>query len=298
MTTKNGFARRSIAYAAVIGIFALFATGCSDRHKPDDVKGRVVIKGSNTFGEELAPKLIAAYRQSRPDVIVELESQGSGSGFAAVLTGQCDIASSSRSPTADETAQASARGIKLEEYVIGYYGVAVIVNRLNLVNSLTREQVRDVFTGKVNNWKALGGSDAAIHIYIRDAVAGTNLGFRELAMESKPYVAGAKPFTSYPDLTQAVAQDAGGIGYSSMHLAKSTGVKAVRIGKTEADEVTVNEGWYPYARTLRLYTNKISESPAARDFARFVQSKPGQEIISETGFVRRFEKKLSSLVPD
>lgn len=83
-----------------------------------------------------------------------------------------------------------------------------------------------------------------------------------------------------------------------MHLAKSTGVKAVRIGKTEPNEVSVNEGWYPYARTLRLYTNKTSESPIARDFARFVQSKAGQEIISETGFVRRFEKRLDSLVPD
>ena len=108
----------------------------------------------------------------------------------------------------------------------------------------------------------------------------------------------AKPFTSYLDLAQAVARDTGGIGYSSLHLAKSAGIKALRIGRTEPNEVSVNEGWYPYARTLRFYTNTALESAATRDFARFVQDKPGQQIIAETGFVRRFEKRLNSLVPD
>lgn len=287
-----------VPLTAVLALLILFVTGCSDEPKTADLKGRVVIKGSNTFGEELAPRLIAAYRSSRPSVSVELQSKGSGSGLAALLAGQCDIASASRTPTAEETSQFRARGIELQEYIIGYYGVAVIVNHSNPVTSLSKEQVRDIFTGKVTNWNALGGPDASIHVYIRDPISGTNLGFRELAMDNKPYDADAKPFTNYPDLAQTVAQDAGGIGYSSMHLAKSAGVKPVRIGRTEPNEVSVNEGWYPYARTLRLYTNKGSESPAARDFARFVQGKPGQNIIAEIGFVRRFEKRLNSLVPD
>lgn len=285
---------------AVIAVGIGFGASCSDQPKvsPTELKGRVVIKGSNTFGEELAPRLIAAYRRSRPNVSVELESKGSGSGLTALLAGECDIASASRNLTAEETTKFQDRGIQVQEYIIGYYGVAVVVSASNPVVRLTQDQVRDIFTGKAKNWKSVGGSDAVIHVYTRDPVSGTNLGFRELAMENKPYVADAKSFTSYSELAQAVAQDPGGIGYSSMHLAKLAGVRAVRIGNTDPNEVSVNEGWYPYARALRLYTNKSAESPAARDVARFIQGKEGQGIISETGFVKRFEKKLNSLVPD
>ena len=156
-----------------------------------------MIKGSNTFGEELAPRLIEAYRHSRPNVSVELESKGSASGFAALLAGECDIASAPRPATAGETSKFRTRGIELQEYVIGSYGVAVIVNGSSPVNCLTMEQVREVFIGRVKNWKLVGGPDAGSHVYIRDPISGTNLGFRELAMENQPYVADAKSFTSY-----------------------------------------------------------------------------------------------------
>lgn len=286
--------------ALALSLLGFGLAGCpAERSKPDaSLKGRVVVKGSNTFGEELAPRLIAEYRRDRPNVAVELESKGSGSGFAALLAGECDVASSSRNPTTDEIAHARTRGIELKEYVIGYYGVAVIVNRSNSVHRLTKDQVKDIFTGAVRNWKAVGGSDAAIHVYIRDPVAGTNLGFRELAMDNRPYVQEAKQFTTYAELAKSVAQDLGGVGYASMHLANEAGIKALPIGKTEPNALSVNEGWYPYSRMLRLYTNKAAETPTARDFVLFVQRDPGQRILDELGFVRRFEKKLNSLTPE
>jgi phosphate transport system substrate-binding protein len=242
--------------------------------------------------------LIAEFRRHRPNVTVELESKGSGSGFASLLAGTCDVAAASRNPTQEEMAQALARGIEMKEYVIGYYGVAVIVNQSNPVKGLTKDQVRDIFTGEVRNWKAVGGPDAAIHVYVRDPVSGTNLGFRELAMETRPYVQEAKQFTTYPQLAAAVAQDAGGIGYASMHMAGEKGIRAVSIGGTEPNALTVNEGWYPYARMLRLVTNKAKESALTRDVVLFVQRDPGQRILEDLGFVRRFEKRLKSLTPD
>lgn len=288
------------AFCFVAALTVGLITGCSDeRWKVDaSLTGRVVVKGSNTFGEELAPKLIAEYRRLRPNVSVELESKGSGSGFAALLAGECDVASSSRNPTPEEIAQAKARGIEFKDYVIGYYGVAVIVSGSNPVERLSKEQVRDIFTGAVRNWKSLGGPDTPIHVYIRDPVSGTNLGFRELAMKNDPYAADAKEFTSYAQLADAVAHDPGGVGYSSMHLAKLGGVKGMRIDDKEPNAVNVNENWYPYSRMLHLFTNKTKETPTARDFALFVQRDPGQKILDELGFVRRFEKKLNSLTPD
>jgi len=283
-----------------LALVGLSLAGCSDERSAINraLTGQISIKGSNTFGEELAPQLIAAYRPIRPNVTVDLESKGSGSGFASLLAGTCDVAAASRDPTPEEMAQALARGIEMKEYVIGYYGVAVIVNPSNPVKRLTKDQVRDIFTGEVQNWKAVGGLDAAIHVYVRDPVSGTNLGFRELAMETRPYVQEAKQFTTYPQLAAAVAQDAGGIGYASMRMAAEKDIRAVSIGGTEPNALTVNEGWYPYARMLRLHTNKARESAAARDFALFVQRDRGQRILESLGFVRRFEPRQKTLTPD
>lgn len=281
-------------------VLAILHPGCSRTQDPpkSDIRGQVTIKGSNTFGEELAPKLIAEYRRTRPHVTVDLESKGSESGLIALLAGECDIAAASRPPTDGERAAFAARGVKLEESLIGYYGVAVIVHASNPIDSLTKDQVRDIFTGSTANWSIAGGRDAPIRVLIRDPIAGTNLGFRELAMDGRAYAGGAETFTSYAALASAVERDPTAIGYASMHLANTAGVKALRIGRVEANAVSVNEGWYPYARTLYLYTNKATVNPAARDFVQFVQRKPGQDIIDNTGFVRRFEKSLKSLVPD
>lgn len=292
--------RLIVGNVVLFSVVALLLVGCPADKPTIDVtaKGQVTIKGSNTFGEELAPRLIAAYNKTRPNVGVTLESKGSVSGIAALIAGECDIAAASRNATPDELNQARARGIELKEYVIGYYGVAVIVNRTNPVGKLMPEQVRDIFTGAVKNWKELGGPDTPIHLCIRDPSSGTNLGFRELAMNNNPYRSDARMFTDYAQLAEAVSQDLGGVGYASMNMATHSGLKAVSIDKYEPSALSVNEGWYPYARMLRLYTNKAKESLFAQDFVLFVQRDPGQKILDDSGFVRRFERRLSSLVPD
>lgn len=255
---------------------------------------RIVIKGSNTFGEELAPALIEKYQKNHPNVAFELESKGSGSGFAALLAGECDIASSSRSIDADEKRLAQSRGIKLDDQYVGFYGVAVLLHPANPINDLTDKQVRDIFTGAITNWKALGGKDLPIHIYIRDPVSGTYLGFRELAMENKPYAASAKMLPSYAEIITAIATDEAGIGYASLPAEKEKAVRAVQINGVKLNVGTVNEGKYPFARSLRLYTNQNRESPAVKDFLRFVITRPGQDVLQRMGFVRRYEPELWS----
>jgi phosphate transport system substrate-binding protein len=264
----------------------LIAVGCSPEKK---VTGKIVIKGSNTFGEELGPRLAEEFRKQQPEVTVEIESKGSGSGFAALLAGECDIASSSRPINEDEQRRAKSCGMKLNDYYIGSYGVAVIVNKDNPIAGLSHEQVRDIFTGAIENWRQVGEPDAPIHVFIRDPVSGTYLGFQELAMERKPYVASAKQFKSYPEIVEAVRTDKNAIAYAGMIFSAKEGVKPVNINGVLPSVTTVNEGDYPYSRALRLYTNKANESDAARAFVRFAQSSRGQNIISEMGFVRRFE---------
>lgn len=246
---------------------------------------RVVICGSNTFGEELGPRLIALYKKEHPAVIFETGFKATGYGVGALLADQCDIAAASRALNANEVEEARSRGIEFNDYIIGSYSVAVIVNTASPVGNLTRDQVRDIFTGIVRDWKEVGGPDAPIHLYIRDQISGTHLGFRELAMENKPYGSGLKAFTTYRDIVQAVAHDANGIGYESIDLAKNADVKAVSIGGVAPTVVSVNQGQYPYTRVLHLYTARGKETAAMRDFIQFVQSSRGQQIVDQMGFV-------------
>jgi len=248
---------------------------------------KLVIKGSNTFGEKLGPRLIAEFIKLNPGVAVELESKGSATGFAALSAGECDIASASRGPTEDETRLAQSRGVKLSTYTVGYYGIAVVVSNRNQVEGLSDVQVRDIFTGVITDWSAVGGAKSPVTVYIPDPKQGTYLGFQELAMEKKPYVATARPMASYEEIVEAVKRDPAGIGYVSFPLAKQPGVRGLRINGVVPTDIAVHERLYPYARQLWLFTDARRESTVARQFIRFVQSRRGQEAVEQTGFVRR-----------
>lgn len=269
------------------GLFALclFLTSCAEEKKPEAAAGaKILIRGSNTIGEELAPKLIAEYKKDHPSADFNVESKATVYGIAALLGGQCDIAAASRETLKEELELAKMRDITLNDYVIGAYSVAVVVNAGSPVANLAKEQVRDIFTGAVMNWKDVGGPDAPIHLYIRDPISGTYLGFKELAMGNKSYAENPNLFTSYEGIVQAVAKDPHGIGYSSIALANHAGVKGVAVGGVLPTVETINKGLYPYARILRLYTNKAKEASEAKSFIQFVVSERGQKIMAQMGF--------------
>ena len=261
-------------------LLAAALAGCSPAKT-----GKVVILGSNTVGEELAPQLIAQYEKDHPTVVFESEFKGTTYGFGALIVGRCDIAAASRDATTNEISMAQDRGVEFNNALIGSYAVAVVVNSANPVTSLTSAQVRDLFTGAIQNWKDVGGPDAPVHLLIRNPISGTYLGFRELAMENKPYSLAVKTFTNYTEIVQAVAQDQGGLGYASLQLSGKPGVKAVAIGGVAPTPAAVREGKYPFARALRLYTGKTSATPASRDFIAFVESPSGQKVLDQMGFV-------------
>ncbi len=254
---------------------------------------KIVIKGSNTFGESLGPRLIDEYVKLNPETSIDLETKGSASGFAALLAGECDIASSSRPANEDETRLARSREIKMTSSTIGYYGVAVVVNEKNPLTNLKDSDVRDIFTGAATSWRSFGGEEEPIRVFIRDPVSGTHLGFRELAMENKPYAGSAVPLKSYEEIVDAVRKDPYAIGYVGMNHASDEGLHALRINGIRFTADNVNDQAYPYARQLRLYTRRGDEAKPARRFIRFVQSKIGQNILKEMGYVGRFESRLS-----
>jgi phosphate transport system substrate-binding protein len=286
---RSNVLKQSFGLAFCLGLFALMLPGCSQQPSQNqNVKsGKVVIRGSNTIGEELAPRLITEYRKEKPGVTIDLESKGTASGFSSLLSNQCDIAAASRVVAPAELSSAESNHVTLNCHMIGSYAVAVIVNATNSVKNVARDQVRDIFTGVIQNWKQVGGPDAPIHLCARDPISGTYLGFRELAMEDKPYAATIKTFTNYNSIVEAIAADPNAIGYCSINLVTKPGVKAISIRGVSPDVLAVNESRYPLARVLRLYTDQSKESPATTDFIQFVQSSRGQQILTELGYVPR-----------
>lgn len=281
--TAKGFLR-SISLILV----GIVVAGCPGSKPTSETapSGKITIRGSNTIGEELAPQLIAEYKKSHPTVTFDLESKGTGYGFGALLGGFCDIAGASRLPFKEELEMARNRNVEYNDHVIGAYSVAVVVNAANSVGNLARAQVRDIFTGVVQNWKEVGGPDAPIHLFIRDPVSGTHLGFRELAMENKPYAETTNLFlfTNYLGITEAVASDTNGIGYSSIEPEYVADVKPVSIGGVEPTPADVNKGAYPYARVLHLYTSQGHETQETLGFIQFVLSPQGQAVLTRTGY--------------
>jgi len=279
---------RSLQLAA-LGLACCLFTGCPSSEQtttpPAGAKPKLVIRGSNTLGEELAPRLIAEYKKSHADLDFDTEFKGTVYGVGSLMADRCDLAAASRELTTNELAMAKDREIEFNDYIVGSYSVAVIVSAGNGVSGLTKDQVRDIFTGTITNWKQVGGPDAPIALCIRDQLSGTHLGFQELAMDKKPYPIGVKPFTSYEAMVDAVSKDLNSIGYATIELAGKPGVKGVPIDGAAPALETVEKGKYPYARTLRFYTSKKKEPAAAKEFAEFVRSPAGQKILVDVGFV-------------
>jgi phosphate transport system substrate-binding protein len=245
---------------------------------------KVIIRGSNTFGEELAPDLIAEFKKAHPAIKFDIETKATGYGIAALRIGQCDIAAASRAAIQEEKELAKEANLEMNDYPIATYSVAIIAHANSPVANLTKDQVREIFTGKTRNWKEVGGPDAAINLYIRDPISGACLGFKEIAMKNEEYASHPKLHTNYTSLVTAVAADPNGIGYCGLSQAKAPGVKALTVDGIEASTATVNSGKYAYARLVRFYTNKTKESQVTKDFIGFVGSARGQEIIQQIGF--------------
>jgi phosphate transport system substrate-binding protein len=263
----------------IISISALFLGLCSAV-----AQDKLVIRGSNTIGEELAPRLVAEYKKTHTDAAFDMEFKGSAYGIGALMGGYCDIAASSKVVGKEQLEIAQGRGVEFKDYVLGSYTVSILVNAANPVSNLTSNQVQAIFTGKISNWKDVGGADAPVHLIIRDPVSGTYLGFKELAMANQDYADHVQAFTNYAGIADAVAKDPDAIGYSGLDAAPAAGTKTVSVDGVAPGVATVNGGKYPYVRALRFYTDAGKEPAKAKDFIDFVLGADGQKVLTQMGY--------------
>lgn len=211
-------------------------------------------------------------------ITVSYNATGSGAGIQAVFEGRCDIGLSSRRLKDEEKAKG------LEETILAYDGIAIIVNSQNPVNGLDLETIAKIYTGEITNWKEVGGNDRQIVLIGREAGSGTRDGFESITgTEGKCKY--RQELTSTGDVITSVASNADAIGYASLASVKDT-VKAVTVGGVVPSEETVKNGTYVVQRPFVLVTKKgVKLSDSAQKFFDYVTSEAANEIISAAGVV-------------
>ena len=204
----------------------------------------------------------------------------SGLGSSAGI--EADIASSSRGLNADE------QDLGLTPIVIAHDGIAVIVNDDNPVDNLSTEQLRDIYAGKITNWKEVGGEDLRIQVINRDEASGTREAFRTIVMDGTPFDRRSAVLSGTGQVRDVVSRSRGAIGYISLGFVDSlnakTSVKAVSVNHVEASEKTVASGGYPISRDLYFFV-KGATSQQAQDYIDYVTSEKMDKQIREAGFI-------------
>jgi phosphate transport system substrate-binding protein len=248
----------------------------------------IKIKGSDTV-LPLSQKEAEVYMKANKDAKITVIGGGSGVGIAALLDGTTDIAMSSRKMKLSEKSKLLEGGKFPKEVTICFDALSVIVNPGNKVSQLTREQIEGIFTGKITNWKEVGGDDEKIVAYSRESSSGTFEFFKEHVMSSKNYGSSVLLMPATGAIVQSVSQTKGAIGYIGLAYMEKT-VKDVKVsydkGKTyvEATVENAKNKSYPITRPLYYYYLSTSEN-TVKPFVDYILSAEGQKNVAEVGYV-------------
>jgi phosphate transport system substrate-binding protein len=243
---------------------------------------KVVIEGSTTV-LPIAQAAAEEYMNKNADADIIVRGGGSGVGITSLIEGTCDIADSSRAIKDAELQKAAGRGRNVKAHVIAMDGIAVIVNKANPVTALTKQQIRDIYTGRISSWKQLGGSDQKIVVISRDSASGTFEAFGELALDKQKVRKDALMQASNQAVTSIVSKTAGAIAYVGMGYVSGQ-VKAVTVNGVAPSKNTVLSGKYPLSRPLFMYTNGEPQGQV-KAFIAYILSPEGQKLVEQEGFV-------------
>jgi phosphate transport system substrate-binding protein len=268
---------RKLAAAVLAAGLLAGAPGSADENT-------IVIDGSTTVGP-IAKAFAEFYMEQNPDVNITVSESGSGNGAKSLINGTCDIADMSRFMKDKEFAAAVENGVMPVAHVVAMDGLPVLVHPSNPITGLTVDQVRDIYLGKIANWKELGGPDKKIIAISRDTNSGTYETFENLVMKKEKIAEGVEYVGSNGAVRQRVQSTPAAIGYAGLGFVDRT-VKALTINDIEPTALTVSSGKYPIARPLFMFTNgypKLGTNLHA--FITLYLQPKGQEIVDSIGFI-------------
>lgn len=283
-----------------LGVF----TACSNEEDPAETSGNnesttndaatnedsgealsgIVSTGGSTSVEKVMTALIYQFQEDNPDVTINYEMNGSGDGIKNTISGMYEIGHSSRDLKTDGTED----GLVATAYAID--GIAVVVHQDNEVESLNADQLRDIYTGAITNWKDVGGKDAPITVVTREASSGTRSAFAEIIGleedDATAIVASATTCDSTGAVQTTVSQNDNAIGYMSFSDVDTTKVKTVQFDGVEISTETLKDDSYKLKREFYLVTKEgATLSAAAQAFIDFVMSDAGQQLVTDNNLL-------------
>ena len=254
-----------------------------------EARSKVVqIKGSDTIlnaSQAIAEKYMKEHKGAR----IAVTGGGSGVGISALINGTTDIAMASRNIKSKEIDQAKAKGMNIDEIVVGYDGITIIANKTNPVKDIDDKTLGKVFRGEITNWKELGGEDAEIVVLSRDSSSGTHEFFKEHIIRegnskgTQEYGAKTLYMPSNEAIKQEIKANKYAIGYIGMGYMDSS-VEAITVDGVAATPENVLNKTYPIAREVFWYADATREGEV-KGIVDYAVSSEGQEIMKNEGFV-------------
>ena len=247
----------------------------------------ITVKGSDTMvvlGQRWAEEYMAKHKGTT----IQVTGGGSGTGISALINGTTDVCEASRAMKDAEKKQvADKAGGPPVEIVVAKDGLSVYVNDANPLTELSMAQLKDIYTGKVTDWKDVGGTPGKIIPYSRENSSGTYVFFKEHVLSNADYTPRAQAMPGTAAVVNAVARDKSSIGYGGAAYAK--GIKVLKVKKEPTSpgvlptDATIHDGTYPLSRPLFFYL-RPKASAAIKAFTDWVLSAEGQAIVVKVGY--------------
>lgn len=277
-------------YACVVVMIMLLG---SCQQIPESYES-ITVKGSDTE-VNLALALAEYFMMADSTISIAVTGGGSGSGIAALINGKTDIANSSRPIKNEEMELASARDISPLPFIFAVDALAFIVHQHLGVDSLTLDQIAQIFSGKISNWQEVGGPDQAISLYGRQSNSGTFVYLRDSILKTE-YATHHKQMNGNAQIVEALKSDRAGIGYVGVGYILNeggeivSGIKTIKVKGTAhsvavspVEQNAIASGAYPVVRPLFQYTNGLPDGKVLA-FIEFGLSQKGQQIIAQNGY--------------
>lgn len=260
---------------AVLLLICLIATGAR--------AGSLKVDGSTTV-LPIAQKVAEAFMKEFPDVTISVSGGGSGNGIKALIDGLADIADSSRFIKDEEVKLAVQKGAYPVPFAVAHDCIVPVVNPANSLTDIKMDQLKDIYMGKIRNWKELGGPAGEIVVISRDTSSGTYEVWEEKVMKKERVFPGALLQASNGAIVQAVSKNKNAIGYVGIgYLDKS--VKGLTVNGVPGNEETTLNGRFPISRALYMFTRGWPTGDALKLINYVLHPLKGQKIVKEAGFV-------------
>lgn len=268
-------ALKLIVSGLLITMVGAMAVGCGSKEAGDT---KIAISGSTSVGP-LMEKLAEAYEEKNKDVSIEINQTGSSAGIKDAINGVSDLGMASRDLKDEEKGQ-------VDGTTIAYDGIAVITNTANKVSNLSKEQIKDIYTGKITNWKEVGGNDSPVVVVSREEGSGTRSAFEEIVgYKSEQLVKEAQIADGSGNIKTIVKGNENAIGFVSFEYLDES-ITALKVDGVEPKADLVKTKEYSLSRGFLVVNKKGSMSDASKKFVDWILSEEGQNLVEENKAIK------------